>query len=175
MEIAEIEKQIRQIPDFPAPGILFMDILPILRSPDHFNAMTHHLSQFAGVVDCVVGIEARGLILGTALALHMDKGFVPLRKAGKLPGEVLSISYGLEYGNDVIEVQKDILNKGERVMLVDDVLATGGTLIASVKLLQQCGVVIDSVVVALEIAGLPGRANFEKEFPDLKLSALITK
>jgi len=162
VEIAEIEKQIRQIPDFPAPGILFMDILPILRSPDHFNAMTHHLSQFAGVVDCVVGIEARGLILGTALALHMDKGFVPLRKAGKLPGEVLSISYGLEYGNDVIEVQKDILNKGERVMLVDDVLATGGTLISAIHYLIDLGATDITMICIL--SSPEGVAALEKEF-----------
>ncbi len=175
MNIQEIEAQVRQIPDFPSEGILFMDILPILKSPAHFQGLTRHLSDLAGDIDCVVGIEARGLILGAAIAMQIDKGFVPLRKAGKLPGEVRSISYGLEYGKDVIEIQKDILNPGEKVMLIDDVLATGGTLIAGVKLLRECGVQIQSVVVALEISGLPGRAEFEREFPDLKLHALMVK
>ena len=109
------------------------------------------------------------------MAIELNKGFVPLRKKGKLPGAVHSQSYGLEYGTDEIEVQDGVLTQGERVVLVDDVLATGGTLIAGVKLLQKCGVIIESVIVALEIGFLNGRELFEKEFPNIPLHTLIVK
>ena len=175
MSTKDLEAAIREVPDFPKPGILFLDILPLLKDPILLRELTHNLANFAKDIECVVGIEARGFILGTAMAIELNKGFVPLRKKGKLPGAVHSQSYGLEYGNDEIEVQDGVLNQGERVVLVDDVLATGGTLIAGVKLLQKCGVVIESVIVALEIGFLNGRELFEKEFPDIPLHALIVK
>ncbi len=171
----ELEGAIRQVPDFPAPGILFFDILPLLKDAKHFASLTKELSNFANAIDVVVGIEARGLILGAAVALELGKGFVPLRKKGKLPGSTFSESYGLEYGNDVLEIQEGVLRPGDRVLLIDDVLATGGTLIAGVKLVHQCAAVIESVAVVLEIAELPGREKFMGEFPDISLRALFLK
>ena len=171
----ELEDAIRQVPDFPLPGILFFDILPLLKDPKHFATLTKELSVFANAIDVVVGIEARGLILGSAVAQHLGKGFVPLRKKGKLPGATLEESYGLEYGKDTLEIQKGILNRGDRVLLIDDVLATGGTLIAGVKLILQCGAVIENAVVALEIKELPGRDNFNLEFPHIELKSLFLK
>jgi len=172
---AELEGAIRQVPDFPAPGILFFDILPLLKDPNHFSNLTKELSAFANSIDVVAGIEARGLILGSAVALHLGKGFVPLRKKGKLPGATFEESYGLEYGNDTLEIQEGVLNRGDRVLLIDDVLATGGTLVAGVKLINQCGAVVESVAVALEIAELPGRDKFTGVFPVISLNAFFVK
>jgi adenine phosphoribosyltransferase len=171
----ELEGAIRQVPDFPLPGILFFDILPLLKDPQHFATLTQELSVFANAIDVVAGIEARGLILGSAVALHLGKGFVPLRKKGKLPGATLEESYGLEYGKDTLEIQEGLLNRGDRVLLIDDVLATGGTLVAGVKLIHQCGAVVESAVVALEIDGLPGRSSFLNAFPDIALNSLFVK
>ena len=188
MSRAELEGAIRQVPDFPLPGILFFDILPLLKDPKHFATLTEELSAFTNTIDDVVGIEARGLILGSAVAQHLGKGFVPLRKKGKLPGATLEESYGLEYGKDTLEIQEGVLNRGDRVLLIDDVLnsrdrvlliddvlATGGTLVAGVKLIHQCGAVVESVVVALEIEGLPGRSSFAGAFPDIALNSLFVK
>ena len=175
MSTKDLEAAIREVPDFPKTGILFLDILPLLKDPILLRELTQNLANFAKDIECVVGIEARGFILATAMAIELNKGFVPLRKKGKLPGAVHSQSYGLEYGTDEIEVQDGVLTQGERVVLVDDVLATGGTLIAGVKLLQKCGVIIESVIVALEIGFLNGRELFEKEFPDIPLHTLIVK
>jgi len=171
----ELEGAIRQVPDFPMPGILFIDVLPMLRDPKHFATLTKELSVFANAIDVVAGIEARGFILGSAVALHLGKGFVPLRKKGKLPGATLEESYGLEYGKDTLEIQEGVLNRGDRVLLIDDVLATGGTLVAGVKLIQQSGAVVESAVVALEIAELPGRSSFLGAFPDIALNSLFVK
>ena len=175
MSREELEGAIRQVPDFPLPGILFFDILPLLKDSKHFRTLTDELSVFANAIDVVAGIEARGLILGTAVALHLGKGFVPLRKKGKLPGATLEVSYGLEYGKDTLEIQEGVLNPGDRVLLIDDVLATGGTLVAGVKLIQQCGAVVESAVVALEVEGLPGRSFFLDAFPDIAINSLFVK
>ena len=163
------------MPNFPQPGILFFDILPLLKDPKHFETLTKELSAFAKVIYVVVGIEARGLILGSAVAQFLGKGFVPLRKIGKLPGATLRESYGLEYGKDVLEIQEGILSRDDRVLFIDDVLATGGTLVTGVKLILQCGAVIENAVVALEIKGLPGRDNFNLEFPHIELKSLFLK
>ena len=171
----ELEGAIRQVPDFPLPGILFFDILPLLKDPKHFRALTQELSEFANAIDVVAGIEARGLILGSAVALHLGKGFIPLRKKGKLPGVTLEVSYGLEYGKDTLEIQEGVLNSGDRVLLIDDVLATGGTLVAGVKLIEQCGAVVESVAVALEINELLGKSNFARIFPDIALNSIFKK
>ena len=175
MSRAELEGAIRQVPDFPAPGIIFFDILPLLKDPKHFSKLTKELSAFASSVDVVAGIEARGLILGSAVALDLGKGFVPLRKKGKLPGATFEESYGLEYGNDTLEIQEGVLGHGDRVLLIDDVLATGGTLVAGVKLIHQCGAVVESVAVALEIEELPGRNRFTESFPEISLYSLFVK
>ncbi len=171
----ELEGAICQVPDFPLPGILFFDILPLLKDSKHFATLTKELSVFANAIDVVAGIEARGLILGSAAALHLGKGFVPLRKKGKLPGATLEESYGLEYGKDTLEIQEGVLNRGDRVLLIDDVLATGGTLIAGVKLIHQCGAVVESVAVPLEIAELSGRNRFAESFPEISLNSLFVK
>jgi adenine phosphoribosyltransferase len=175
MSSDELKDAIRQVPDFPLPGILFFDILPLLKDPKHFANLTKELSMFANTIDVVAGIEARGLILGSAVALHLGKGFVPLRKKGKLPGATLEESYGLEYGKDTLEIQEGVLNRGDRVLLIDDVLATGGTLVAGVKLIHQCGAFVESAVVALEIKELPGRSSFFEAFPDIALNSLFVK
>jgi adenine phosphoribosyltransferase len=107
--------------------------------------------------------------------LELGKGFVPLRKKGKLPGATFEESYGLEYGNDALEIQEGVLSRGNRVLLIDDVLATGGTLIAGVKLIHQCGAVVESVAVALEIAELAGRNRFAESFPEITLNSLFLK
>jgi len=171
----ELEGAIRQVPDFPLPGILFFDILPLLKDPKHFATLTKELSAFANAIDVVAGIEARGLILGSAVALQLGKGFVPLRKKGKLPGATLEESYGLEYGKDTLEIQKGVLNHGDRVLLIDDVLATGGTLVAGVRLIHQCGAVVESVAVMLEINELLGRSNFFGAFPNIALNSLFVR
>ena len=170
----ELEGAIRQVPDFPLPGILFFDILPLLKVPKHFKALTQELSVFANAIDVVAGIEARGLILGSAVALHLGKGFVPLRKKGKLPGATLEESYGLEYGKDTLEIQEGILNRGDRVLLIDDVLATGGTLIAALELISDLAGEICEVVVLLEISALGGRERILAAYPDLVIRALVT-
>lgn len=175
MSKSELEAAIRQIPDFPSPGILFFDILPLLKDRAHFANLTKELASFAKSIDVVAGVEARGLILGSAVALQLGKGFVPLRKKGKLPGATFEESYGLEYGHDTLEIQEGVLNSSDRVLLIDDVLATGGTLIAGVKLIQQCGAIVESVAVALEIADLFGRQKFADEFSDISLNALFLK
>lgn len=175
MSREDLEGAIRQVPDFPLPGILFFDILPLLKDPKHFATLAKELSVFANAIDVVVGIEARGLILGSAVALNLGKGFVPLRKKGKLPGITLQESYGLEYGKDTLEIQEGVLNRGDRVLLIDDVLATGGTLVAGVKLIHQCGAVVESVAVALEINVLFGRTEFASEFPSISLNSIFQK
>jgi len=172
---AELEGAIRQVPNFPEPGILFFDILPLLKDPKLFSELIKEIANFANQIDVVVGIEARGLILGAAVALELGAGFVPLRKKGKLPGATFEESYGLEYGSDILEVQAGILERGDRVLLIDDVLATGGTLIAGAKLIEKCGSIIESVAVALEIKQLPGRENFGAVFPDIALNSLFLK
>jgi adenine phosphoribosyltransferase len=171
----ELEGAIRQVPNFPQTGIMFFDILPLLKDPKHFETLTKELSAFAKVIDVVVGIEARGLILGSAVAQFLGKGFVPLRKIGKLPGATLRESYGLEYGKDVLEIQEGILSRDDRVLLIDDVLATGGTLVTGVKLIHRCGAVVESAAVALEIKELPGRSSFVDAFPNISLNSLFTK
>ena len=173
MEIEELEGMIRKVPDFPLPGILFFDILPLLKDSNNFATLTRELSMFANAIDVVVGIEARGLILGSAVAQYLGKGFVPLRKKGKLPGVTLEENYGLEYGKGILEIQEGVLNPGDRVLLIDDVLATGGTLVAGVNLIERCGSIVESVGVALEIKELTGRSNFLKTFPSIPLNTLF--
>jgi adenine phosphoribosyltransferase len=131
------------------------------------------LSDFDSSADIVAGVEARGFILGSALALHRSSGFVPIRKIGKLPHEVFSQSYGLEYGRDEIEIHRDAFSSARSVLLVDDVLATGGTLEASLRLIEEAGALISSIVVLLEISTLGGRAKIARSFPDVVIHALV--
>jgi adenine phosphoribosyltransferase len=173
MELSEALALIRAIPDFPAPGILFQDITPVLSNADALAVITQALSDFDPTAKVVAGVEARGFILGSALALQRSSGFVPIRKKGKLPAATFSQSYGLEYGDDVIEIHRDAFLLQETVLLIDDVLATGGTLEASLKLIDEAGGHISSIVVLLEISSLGGRARLAAAYPNVKIHALV--
>jgi len=150
---------VRDVPDYPSPGILFKDITPVLADPGAFAAVVDALvEQHApGTVDKVVGIEARGFILAAPVAYHLRAGFVPMRKKGKLPYETFQSSYALEYGNATIEVHRDAFRPGERVLVVDDVLATGGTAAAAMDLIEQCGARLAGLSFLLELGALHGR------------------
>jgi adenine phosphoribosyltransferase len=156
---------IRDVPDFPEPGVMFKDITPLLADHDGFSGVIDALAA-AGrdgggevVVDKVVGMEARGFILAAPVALALGAGFVPVRKAGKLPGPTHAVSYSLEYGEATLEVHQDALRPGERVLLVDDVLATGGTAAATRRLVEECGATVTGFAVLMELTFLPGRAT----------------
>ncbi|MEO3803724.1 adenine phosphoribosyltransferase [Nonomuraea sp. B1E8] len=151
-----ILERIRDVPDYPKQGVLFKDITPLLADP---VAMAAVVDELAGLhqVDKIVGIEARGFILAAPVAYRAGAGFVPVRKKGKLPAETLEESYDLEYGSASIEVHRDALASGERVLIVDDVLATGGTAAAAVELVKRTGAEVAGVAVLMELAFLRGR------------------
>ncbi len=159
MDISQSLALIRPIPDFPKPGILFQDISPLLANPAAFATVIAALSTVVDEIDYVAALDARGFILGSAVAFHKQVGFIPIRKAGKLPHTTLSRSYSLEYGQDKLEIHTDAMAAGSRVLLIDDVLATGGTLKAAILLIQDLGAVVVSAAVLLEIPELAGRAN----------------
>jgi adenine phosphoribosyltransferase len=173
MELSEALSFIRDIPDFPSSGILFRDITPLLGNGEAFSRITHALANSDVDYTHVVGIEARGFILGAAMAQLKSVGFVPLRKAGKLPHTTIARSYGLEYGSDVIEAHIDALTSRDRVLLVDDVLATGGTLLAAIELIHELGAHVAEVVVLFEIEGLGGRTRIEEKFPNVQIRSLV--
>ena len=156
-----LKDHIRAIPDFPKPGILFYDISTLLR---HADAWQVAMGRLANIVrryqpDMLAGIESRGFLLAAPLALKLGCGFVMLRKRGKLPGVVVGLDYALEYGTDRIEIQADAVPPGARVVLVDDLLATGGTLAASISLLRQAGAEVPAAVALIELTFLGGRAR----------------
>lgn len=153
---------IRDVPDFPKPGIRFKDITPLLADPGGFAWVVDTLAApwRASEVECVVGIEARGFILGAALAHALGAGFVPVRKPGKLPARVIAQDYALEYGSDRLEIHEDAIGLAKRVLLVDDVLATGGTLLAARSLLERAGVHLVGAAVLVELTALAGRARW---------------
>lgn len=154
----DISKKIRAIYDYPKEGIIFRDITTLLVDKDAFReAMDEMVSISPGNVDKVVGIEARGFIVGAPLALSLGAGFVPIRKPGKLPADTISATYELEYGNDSIEIHKDSIEPGERVIIVDDLLATGGTSKAAIELVERLGGKVDALVFLVELKDLPGR------------------
>ncbi len=158
---------IRDIPDFPKPGILFKDITPVLADATAFaDAIAAMAEPWRDVsVDAVVGVEARGFILGAALARELGVGFVPVRKPGKLPAHTLSLDYGLEYGRDRLEIHTDAMPAGTRVVVVDDVLATGGTLRAAVHLVEQQGAHVAGTGVLVELGFLHARAAWRHAAP----------
>ena len=168
-----ITSLIRDVPDFPSPGILFKDITPLLRDAAGFAATVKAFSEVSTNYDIVAGVEARGFIFASAVAQFTGKGFVPIRKAGKLPAAAHSESYSLEYGVNEIQIHEDAIRAGERVLLIDAVLATGGTLAAAAKLVERCGGSVDSVAVLMEIAGLNGQANFHSTFPATDVHILL--
>jgi adenine phosphoribosyltransferase len=153
-------KHVRDIADFPQPGVVFKDIAPLLSDGPAFAAVVGALAdRYRGKVDTVVGIEARGFVLAAPLALELGVGFVPVRKAGKLPGATLAAEYDLEYGSARIEVQQDAFTPGQRAVVLDDVLATGGTAHASCDLVERAGATVVEVAVLLELSFLNGRAR----------------
>lgn len=153
---------VRTVPDYPKPGILFYDITTLLKDRKGFAALIDALAaHYIGKdIDLVLGIEARGFIFGPALAYRLNAGFVPVRKPKKLPAEVIRVSYDLEYGSDALELHKDAIEPGQNVLLVDDLLATGGTMEATIKLVKQLGGTIEGLAFAIELDFLKGRARF---------------
>ncbi|MEU4064804.1 adenine phosphoribosyltransferase [Streptomyces wedmorensis] len=168
--------RIRDVPDYPKPGVLFKDITPLLADPEAFTVLTDTLAGLctAHGATKIVGLEARGFILAAPVAVRAGLGFIPVRKAGKLPGATLSQAYELEYGTAEIEVHAEDLAAGDRVMVIDDVLATGGTAEASIELIRRAGAEVAGVAVLMELSFLPGRARLEPALGGAPLKALIT-
>jgi adenine phosphoribosyltransferase len=171
MDIEQIQALIRDVPDFPEPGIIFRDITPVLADPIAFSTITDlivvHFGR--GNVDKVVGIEARGFILASPVAYHFGAGFVPIRKKGKLPWDTVDEEYALEYGTATLELHTDGIAPGERVLIVDDVLATGGTAKAAASLVEQIGGDVCGIACVIELDFLHGR----ERLPDHELFTLI--
>ncbi len=174
MDLSRALSLIRPIPDYPKPGILFQDITPLLANPIAFDRVISEIAALDSHSEIAVGIEARGFILASAVAIKKKIGFVPLRKKGKLPSATYARSYGLEYGTDEIEIHRDALKPNAKVTLIDDVLATGGTLEAAIALIADAGGEVSSIVVLLEIASLEGRKRIEEIAPGIPLHALVT-
>jgi adenine phosphoribosyltransferase len=158
-----IKSKIRTVPDYPKKGIMFRDITTLIKDPVGFRLVIDTLTQryihgdFA--FDTIVGIESRGFIIGAALAYTLGKGFIPIRKKGKLPAEVVSQEYALEYGTDKIEIHKDALRKGEKVLLIDDLLATGGTALASAALIEKLGAKVVEMAFIVDLPEVGGKAK----------------
>jgi len=159
----ELKSRIRDVPDFPKPGIIFKDITPLLQDPEalreSIDGMSRHLRERE--FDLIVGMESRGFIFGTATAYALNKGFVPVRKPGKLPAETVSQTYELEYGTDSIEIHKDAVKEGQRVVVLDDLLATGGTANATVKLVKRLGGKVVEAAFVIELTFLNGRKRLD--------------
>ncbi len=166
IRITKLRELIRDVPDFPKPGVVFKDITPLLRHPAGLSLAVEYLTQpFRDQrVDVVVGAESRGFIFGTAVARNLSAGFVPIRKPGKLPAAVRSEEYELEYGADRLEIHEDAIQRGERVLLIDDLLATGGTMAACCKLVESLGGNIIGCGFLIELTFLGGRAKLG-EYP----------
>jgi adenine phosphoribosyltransferase len=160
-----LKAKIRHVPDFPKPGILFYDVTTLLRDPAGFRMAIESLAtpyEDRGI-SAVVGIESRGFILGSAVADRIGAGFIPVRKVGKLPAECIRASYELEYGTDSLEMHRDAIESGQRVLIVDDLLATGGTARATVDLVKQIGGIVEGVAFLIELVDLNGRAKLPEE------------
>ena len=155
----KIEEYVRTIPDFPEPGIMFRDVTSVLQDPDGLKlAIDEMIHLLDGVeFDLIAGTESRGFIFGVPIAYELGKAFIPVRKKGKLPCETVSAEYELEYGTACIEIHKDSIKPGQKVVLVDDLIATGGTIEAAIKLVEQLGGEVVKVIFLMELAGLKGR------------------
>ena len=166
IRITKLRELIRDVPGFPKPGVVFKDITPLLQSPAGLSLAVEYMTQpFRNLnVDFVVGAESRGFIFGTAVARNLSAGFVPIRKPGKLPAAVLSEEYELEYGTDRMEVHEDAIQRGARVLMIDDLLATGGTMAACCKLVEKLGGNIVGCAFLIELAFLNGREKLG-EYP----------
>jgi len=165
-DVASLAKLIRDVPDFPKPGVVFKDITPLLASPAGLSMAVEYLTQpyRRSAVDIVVGAESRGFIFGTAVARNLSAGFVPIRKPGKLPGKTMKVEYELEYGRDSLEIIQDAIRPGRRVLLIDDLLATGGTMGACCKLVEEFDCRIVGVAFLIELCFLHGREKI-KNYP----------
>ena len=159
----DLKEYVVTIPDFPEPGIMFRDVTSILQSKDGLKLAIDNLQDLVKDVDCdiIIGPESRGFIFGMPLAYNLNKSFVPVRKKGKLPRETVSMEYELEYGTAEIEIHKDAIKKGQKVVIVDDLIATGGTIEAIVKLVEQLGGIVEKIVFVMELKGLEGRKKLE--------------
>ena len=169
---ADLLAHVRDIPDWPTPGVMFRDITPMLADADAFSrcvAALAGLGEAGSGVDVVVGIEARGFILAAPVAHQLGAGFIPVRKHGKLPHETFSEAYSLEYGDAVLEIHTDAVKQGQRVLIIDDVLATGGTVAATADLIRRAGGDIVGVNVLIELSALNGR----ERNPDLPIDSLL--
>jgi len=166
---ATITAHVRDVPDYPKPGVLFKDITPLLGDAEAFGSLVEAMAATFGPVDKVVGIEARGFILAAPVAYEIRAGFVPVRKQGKLPSATFAEEYALEYGTATLEVHRDAFAPGERVLIVDDVLATGGTARATASLIHQAGAQVVGVAVLMELSFLKGR----EAIPDLEVRSLL--
>jgi len=161
----DLKQHIRHVPDFPKPGILFYDITTLLRDPQGYQATVDRLSApyLGEQIDAVVGIESRGFILGAAVAQRLGAGFIPIRKPGKLPAKSIRESYDLEYGKDALEIHEDAVTPGQRVLVVDDVLATGGTAAAATQLVHKLGGELCGLAFLIELLFLNGKAKLDGE------------
>ena len=159
----DYKSYIREVPDFPKPGILFYDITTLLKDPTCLRSIIDDfVKQYQGVgITKVVGIESRGFILGSPLAYHLNAGFVPVRKPGKLPADIFEVKYNLEYGSNSLAIHRDAISEGESVLILDDLLATGGTAEATVNLIRQLGGEIAGVGFLVELLGLGGRRKLD--------------
>ncbi len=155
-----VEDNLREIPDFPEPGVLFRDITPLLANGPAFAELIDGLAEhYQGRIDAVAGLESRGFILAAPLAVRLGIGMLTVRKGGKLPGPVIGVDYALEYGTARMELRPETVRAGDRVLIIDDVLATGGTAAASIELVERAGGSVEAVCMLLELAGLGGRAH----------------
>jgi adenine phosphoribosyltransferase len=161
----DLKAKIRHVPDFPKAGILFYDVTTLLRDPLGFRATIDSMATpFTGrSIDLVVGIESRGFILGSAVADRLEAGFVPVRKLGKLPAATIRASYDLEYGSDTLEMHRDAIHPGQHILIVDDLLATGGTASATVNLVKQAGGQVEGISFLIELLDLGGRTKLAGE------------
>ncbi len=161
----DLKTKIRHVPDFPKSGILFYDVTTLLRDPLGFQVTIDTMATpyLGRHIDLVVGVESRGFILGAAVADRLKAGFVPVRKLGKLPADTIRASYDLEYGSDTLEMHRDAVQPGQRVLIVDDLLATGGTASATVNLVKQAGGTVEGVSFLIELLELGGRAKLPGE------------
>ncbi len=159
--LALVESRVRAIPDFPKPGILFRDITPVIADPaalgDALALHRHHIADLVGNIDKIVGIESRGFLFGMALAAELSVGFVPVRKPGKLPAQTTEVRYALEYGEDALQIHTDAIEPGQRVLLIDDLLATGGTANAARQLVETLGGTVLAALFLIELSDLRGR------------------
>ncbi len=168
----DLRAKIREIPDFPKPGILFYDITTLLKDADAFREVIDRMAEMVKDerIDLVVGMESRGFIFAAPLADRLGAGFVPVRKLGKLPAETLEVEYDLEYGTATLEIHRDAIQAGQRVLIVDDLLATGGTVLGTIELVSRLGGEIAGLSFMVELSGLHGR----EKLGDFNINALLT-